>query len=334
MIRLYPFIGGLCAALGGLGGLSGAQASPAVTIGGERNLGAELSAVRDLAVLPRMLVVLERSGPHIKVFDHSGRLLQTLGRTGSGPGEFRAPFAVTYDSAKVQLYVVDPANARVTEYEVGDTLRLGRTIATDIVNLVDLCVLSGDLFGLTRSGTEMLHQLAISGNLLTTQRSFGARRTGHPLATHSILQSYVSEGPLLCDNATGTIYVASRLLGELHILTAATGTQQTFAIRDFRPIRFEARAGGGLSLGLPEAGFYEGLIGLAPAPNGVSVVISRYEKGDEIAAYERLDVSRSGTQGSRQPQQWQHIDVTGSMVVCLASNPYPTIAFFRARTCP
>jgi hypothetical protein len=253
-----------------------AQARPAVVIGGEQNLGAELGIIRDVAVLPRLLVILDRSTPHLKVFDHSGRLRQTLGRSGSGPGEFRAPFALTYDSAAHSVYVVDPANARVSQYLASDTLQLARTLATDVVNLVDLCVLRRRLFGLARGGAQLIYEFSIVDGRLVTRRSFGAARTSHPLGRHPHLRTYAADGRVLCDNAAGIIYLASRLLGELHVLNPETQTQQTIGIHDFRPIRFEAREGGALTLGMPEAGFYEGLLGLAPTTNGVSVIVGRY----------------------------------------------------------
>jgi sugar lactone lactonase YvrE len=48
----------------------------------------------------------------ISVFDRSGKFLRTIGRTGTGPGEFRTPHALEFDS-QGRLIVADRHNHRV-----------------------------------------------------------------------------------------------------------------------------------------------------------------------------------------------------------------------------
>jgi DNA-binding beta-propeller fold protein YncE len=48
----------------------------------------------------------------ISVFDRNGRFLRTIGKTGSGPGEFRTPHALEFDS-QGRLIVADRHNHRV-----------------------------------------------------------------------------------------------------------------------------------------------------------------------------------------------------------------------------
>jgi DNA-binding beta-propeller fold protein YncE len=48
----------------------------------------------------------------ISVFDKSGKFLRIIGKTGSGPGEFRTPHAVEFDS-KGRLIVADRHNHRI-----------------------------------------------------------------------------------------------------------------------------------------------------------------------------------------------------------------------------
>jgi hypothetical protein len=166
----------------------------------------------------------------------------------------------------------------VTEYLAEDTLRFSRALPTDVVNMVDLCVLRGRLFGLARSGNRLLRELIESGGRLAVRKSFGLLRSSHPLAAHPILQSYVADGRMFCDDTTTKIYVASRLLGEIHVIHADTEEQQTVAIHDFRPIQLETVKGRGLSLGMPASAI--SLVGITPA-TWVSIVISRYENGDD-----------------------------------------------------
>lgn len=61
-------------------------------------------------------VAVANSGSHeIRVFDETGLHVRTLGRHGSGPGEFRGNLTV-YRSATDRLVVFDQSNWRVTEY--------------------------------------------------------------------------------------------------------------------------------------------------------------------------------------------------------------------------
>jgi DNA-binding beta-propeller fold protein YncE len=48
----------------------------------------------------------------ISVFDRNGKFLRTIGRTGTGPGEFRTPHAMVFDSQN-RLIVADRHNHRV-----------------------------------------------------------------------------------------------------------------------------------------------------------------------------------------------------------------------------
>ncbi len=55
--------------------------------------------------------VADRQAHDVKVFDMQGRLLETWGRLGVGPGEFNAPTYLTF--AHGRLYVTDTLNSRV-----------------------------------------------------------------------------------------------------------------------------------------------------------------------------------------------------------------------------
>jgi DNA-binding beta-propeller fold protein YncE len=48
----------------------------------------------------------------ISVFDHNGKFLRTIGKTGTGPGEFRTPHALEFDS-QGRLIVADRHNHRI-----------------------------------------------------------------------------------------------------------------------------------------------------------------------------------------------------------------------------
>jgi hypothetical protein len=70
------------------------------------------------------LYVPDTKDRSIRVFDHSGRLLQTIGRAGRGPGEFQAPTAVGV-LPDGRVVASDPFLARLNVYSAD-----GRSIAT------------------------------------------------------------------------------------------------------------------------------------------------------------------------------------------------------------
>lgn len=76
---------------------------------------AELLEPRDLAIADDGSVLVVDSKPTIiKVYDRSGRHVRSIGREGSGPGEFRSAYvAVRGDTLVVQ----DPQNSRATTFD-------------------------------------------------------------------------------------------------------------------------------------------------------------------------------------------------------------------------
>lgn len=60
------------------------------------------------------IVVLEQSPVSIKIFERDGRLVRQFGREGSGPGEFRNPSLVAFDSL---IVVDDPQLARLEVFD-------------------------------------------------------------------------------------------------------------------------------------------------------------------------------------------------------------------------
>jgi hypothetical protein len=63
------------------------------------------------------IYALDEQAREVRVFDPDGRYLRTIGRAGSGPGEFKYPIALRWDGDG-RLWVVDHGNAR---YAIFDT---------------------------------------------------------------------------------------------------------------------------------------------------------------------------------------------------------------------
>ena len=280
------------------------------------------------------MVVLDKNAPHIRLFDENGRLLQTTGRSGAGPGEFAFPFTVTFDSSARSVLVADPANARVTEYTLDDTLRLTRTIPTSVVNLRDICMVKGRFFGISSSKTHLLDELEVRDGRLVSRRGVGKPQAPHPLATHPMVVGRTSDGPLLCDDS-GFIWTSSRVLGVIHRVSIDGDAQQTLQLQDFQPIRLQPGNGGSLVFSIPEEGWYEQISSLHRTSTGVRVVPSRFNRAESITGFQSVDVTSDvKAQGPRVAARWREIGATTRGTVCAVNDPVPTVAIFSSARCP
>jgi hypothetical protein len=78
------------------------------TVSDESSRDMQLTAVTGLRVLPDgRIVTVHRSEALLRVFDSTGKFLQTVGRRGQGPGEFQMPSGVGY--VNDTLWVRDPS---------------------------------------------------------------------------------------------------------------------------------------------------------------------------------------------------------------------------------
>jgi hypothetical protein len=75
-----------------------------------------LGAIADVAVGPTgNIYVWDRSVPAIRMYDRSGKYLKTIGKKGSGPGEYQAGAAIAV-ARNGNLLMWDPGNARINVY--------------------------------------------------------------------------------------------------------------------------------------------------------------------------------------------------------------------------
>jgi hypothetical protein len=314
--------------------LAAAQTPGTVTIGGEHGLGTDFGEIRDVAILPGHIVVLDKNAPHLRVFDLTGRLLQTTGRNGAGPGEFAFPFSVAYDAVKKLVYVTDPANSRVVEYNVeADTLRLARSLFTNVTNLRDICFIRNRIFAISASRSHLLDELAISDDRLVPLATLGKPQSRHPLGQHPLVAWRASDGPLLCDEGGERIWVSSRLLGEVHRVELASGAQTMIPIAGFQPIRLTTGAGGRLTMSTPEAGFYNEIVSMILDVSTTKVVVGR-RTGDSMTQFEVFSVGEAGGLEMRARSSWRQVGTLAGNVVCVVNDPYPTLSLFKGRACP
>lgn len=128
----------------------------AVSIGGAEDAWTVLEEARRVLVIGDRVLSLHDNAPFLKVFDLSGRLVQSFGRAGAGPGEFRHPATAVYDPATGEILVFDDALGRVSHLAFGDTLsyRRARTLS---VAARDACFIGRSLFIEALDGTHFIH---------------------------------------------------------------------------------------------------------------------------------------------------------------------------------
>jgi hypothetical protein len=321
--------------------LLGAQSAPRWIIGGEEDVVTQLGRVRGVVALPRSFVVLERDAPFLKVFDYSGRLIQKLGRSGGGPGEFRGPTSLSFDARRQRLLVVDPSNARVTAYQVRDSLVAPRFLKIDDNGIRSVCALGTRMIGLARStlahnAPTILRELREEGDKLTVTSSFGEPRTNHPLGAHPMVRTRASDGPLYCDEQGNRVIVASAMLGEVHVFNAASRQQVTAPIPGFQRITMTVD-NNSMTMVPPTAGS-DAVLGLVPWEGFVRAVTERTRPiPGSVPASMGFAASRIGAGGPESlgaRTQWRPLAQTSAGALCAQSDPAPAIALFAAGRCP
>lgn len=71
----------------------------------------ELTLANDILPRENDLIVSDSKGDRLVILDHNGKILKTVGKTGSGPLEFSNPTGVT--SYKDKIYIIDGMNDRI-----------------------------------------------------------------------------------------------------------------------------------------------------------------------------------------------------------------------------
>lgn len=89
---------------------------PLLEIGASQNGGVALGTVTGATLLPDGLAIADNGAHGVLVFDLQGKLRTTLGREGSGPGEFRS-VSTAIRCGGDSLFVLDNALKRTTVYD-------------------------------------------------------------------------------------------------------------------------------------------------------------------------------------------------------------------------
>jgi hypothetical protein len=337
-MRSSPFCFALCLTLS-TATARAQQIKPVVVIGGENDRAVAIGVIQDAAVLPRLLVILEGASPFVRVFDHSGKLLQTLGRDGSGPGEFRFPVAVTYDSARHEVLVTDRYPARITRYAVTDSLAFRDVITSSVTELHGTCAIGGRLYTLGSFGEGIVHEISRDAASIKPIRSLGSLKTTHPQGENPVFRFHVPQGRMFCEESQGRIYVMNGL-GDLHTIDVISGSSNVARVTGFITTNVSANDRGGITVAWPETGYWHNVLGFIREPEGLVMVVgTRKPTGQTaprsaIVSYATLPLPLRTPAALMAPRAWQPLGRIANMSICAIQDPYPTIGYFQQPRCP
>lgn len=194
-----------------------AQSEPILRLGGERDAAGDLfSRITDVALDPRdRVLILDDADNRIVVVGLDGRLRQTLGRRGAGPGEFAAPTAIVV-TASGQLAVADAANSRLTLYDASaaDSVRFIRT-ASMPVRAYDACAIGERIFMLADDGRHVIHEFALGASGVRRVRSFGMLRTGDSKQDDPRFRVMLTQGHLACAPGGEIVAFVAEQIGQV-----------------------------------------------------------------------------------------------------------------------
>jgi hypothetical protein len=313
-----------------------AQGTPTLVIGGEEAKGVELGVPLGLVEVAGRIVILETAPPFLRVLTTDGRLLQTLGRRGQGPGEFERPVWLLTD-ADGRVMVTD-RNNRLTIYTLGDTLALGVMQRLPIGSIA-ACAAGRALWLMMTNEQGIMHEMRGPGPDLTTGRSVGEFEPSHP-ATRKLppeLRRGVTAGALSCEPGAGVTggvaWIPSWGFGDVRAIPLDGGPQRTFTLTGFEPRPFDPSSPKGADIQSVRP--YDEVASSTMTPEGLLVSVgTRTDVRDDYDAFRTYLVTRSGTVTVSAPTPWRVLRYSAAGTYCYRGDPAPTIARFAGMRCP
>ena len=297
----------------------GISLSPTVSIGVLDGPVAEtFGQIEDIAVDGEgKIYVLDYLAREIRVFSDGGRHLQTVGRQGGGPGEFREPSALTVGPGAA-LHVAD-ATGRITIYRLADTLEYAGSFRIDF-SARDLCAVGGYLFVAGYFQGHVIHKFQITGDTSELVASFGESTAQPPLPTDAALPN------VACIPDPAMLVVTSGFYPTLK--SYSTGGQLIWSseLPDFRRMSITVR-GEGWVFGFPDGPrWHHGILGVVPLQDSRLAVQLRVRRPmGEVSEIETRVVSAEGTELFRQPLPFEFVVARSPLVYGRTSDPYPQV---------
>jgi len=194
------------------------------------------------------IAIIDGSASEVRLFSRSGQHLQTFGRAGSGPGEFRGATALVRapDGA---LIVADSRRLLQFFYPKGRGFEYRRTVTLPVA-VRSMCFLGRTLVvnGASFEEGKIIRVLDANGAVV---RAFGeVYRSQNPLLNYQ-----ASQGRIACDAARQLIYyMAGSLLGEVRAYRPNGEEVWRVRVSDYRTNIVREQSGGSVQLELSPTG--------------------------------------------------------------------------------
>lgn len=210
-----------------------------------------LGVVADVAADARgRRYILDVQRRQVVVTSPSGGPPATIGRPGSGPGEFRAPVSLALDR-EGRLLVLDPGTLRIEIFRVADT-EARRVGALPLAFPAEDLAACGDrLFLLGSWRFHLIHEISpVDGRIL---RSLAP----DSVPSDDLMAGYRSGGYLECGPGPALTFLPM-LRPELTRVSLTTGAQiGRLEIPGYQAVRVERTADGGVRFRAPATGDHD-----------------------------------------------------------------------------
>lgn len=305
--------------------------------------------IEDVAIHPSgKVIVLDRLADfHLLVFAPDGRLLQRLGRTERGPGEFRGPRGVTV-ARDGRLYVLDDALRRVSIFEVEPRIA---HLADARVNAAatDLCAMHGRIYLLGSTelgpGRSVLEEYDVADSTLRFRRSLGRLDSRHPLASSPLMEQPLTTGVMACAPRSNTVIWIPRYLAEVHTVATDGGASHLAPIPEYSATQFSIEDSHTIAMAMPKVGLIHQTLAVYPAGDTTLLVqlgtVTREDAKHRGAFtyYETRTMTPGGQELGKARGESRLADSRGDRFVCVRNDPTPAAWVYRRQpgklpTCP
>lgn len=207
-----------------------------------------LGVVADVGTDSRgRVLVLDVAERRLAVFSPQGTLIESVGRQGSGPGEFQVPVALTVDT-RDRVYVLDLARGGLLVFDASaEQVRPLNELPLRL-NATDICTTGERLFALGAQDGRLIHEISPTDGRVI--RSLAADTA----ATDPMLAHLRSTGNLACGPGDTLTFLPSNLPEVLRFSAASGERIGRIAIPGYRAVQITQQADGGVMFRAPAGG--------------------------------------------------------------------------------
>jgi hypothetical protein len=280
------------------------------------------------------VVVLDEMNAEITWFDSAGIMVDRVGRSGAGPGEFSVPRGL-YVSPEDGILILDARNVRISNYmlEGGEF----KYVYDEKIQLIgrDLCLL-GDTTIVNGFGTgAALFQLGLHGD---GQRAFAVQlvELGEDARTSSWFdRTWLQNDGFLACQAPNTIVFAHRELPYVRAFDASGNELWRQRLHGFSRVHWEAKDEGRRMQEAPDpaTGIVTYSRGVALGADGEVVLVGTHEwwYGEPVRYYTYVLDAHTGEQLARVQSPFILIGYRNGIAYGYEREPYPRVSAYRAR---